>query len=712
MNEQEKKEYLEKYHAAKEKGVPFFPDIIFKDAIISLVVFLILVALAYFIGAPLEARANPADAAYTPRPEWYFLFLFQLLKYFPGNLEVIGVILIPTIVVLVIFLLPWIDRKPQRDFRSRPFVVGGAALILTGIIFLTFQSISEAPPPAEVKSGDQTAALYAANCAPCHGETITVPTGANLHEIIAQGKHQGMPAWGGDLSTDQIDALAGFILSPGGSQLFGQYCSQCHKVEDLVSSNPLELKNAMELGLSYPPHANLNMPNLATALDQQQRTTLLNFLVAPDGERLYATNCSPCHGNAVSFSGTKEELRTLISTGGQHLDMPSWKEKLTASEITTLAQYVVDPQANPNGQQLYEQNCKSCHGDIIPKAGTVQQAEDTISTGGPHKTMPVWGSILTEQQLSALVDYTYSASQGSSPQVGQQLFAQNCAPCHGQFGEGGPNPAKPGTTIPPITTAEFLNTRDDATLRAIIVQGQPDSGMSPFGSTSGGPLDDTQVDAIVSFLRSWADKPLETLPPTPQPTQAPAPTLSPQSGETIYAGLCAKCHGPQGEGVDGMGPALNEAEFQQDTDQQIIDTINSGVSNTPMPGWSGIITDEQIKLVVKFIRTFGGGTAGAGGNPTSGSTPTFSKDVFPLLQSKCGTCHGSMGGWSATDYNSIISSGKHAPAVIPGDVQNSLLAQKIQGTQTIGTNMPPIEKLTDAEIQIILNWILAGAPNN
>ncbi len=68
VNEQEKQVYLEKYKEAKKKGIPFFPDAIYKDAIISLVIFLILVGLAYFIGAPLEARADPADTAYTPKP--------------------------------------------------------------------------------------------------------------------------------------------------------------------------------------------------------------------------------------------------------------------------------------------------------------------------------------------------------------------------------------------------------------------------------------------------------------------------------------------------------------------------------------------------------------------------------------------------------------------------------------------------------------------
>ena len=68
MNEQEKKSYTERYKEAKARGVPFFPDIIFKDTIAVLVVFIVLVALAYFVGAPIEARADPTDKLHpTPR---------------------------------------------------------------------------------------------------------------------------------------------------------------------------------------------------------------------------------------------------------------------------------------------------------------------------------------------------------------------------------------------------------------------------------------------------------------------------------------------------------------------------------------------------------------------------------------------------------------------------------------------------------------------
>src|SRR5574337_955265 len=133
MNEQEKQSYLARYHQAKEAGVPFFPYIIFKDVLVSLLVFVILAALAYFAGVPTEARANPADSTYTPRPEWYFLFLFQLLKYFPGNLEVIGVMVIPTLVILLLLALPFIDRSPKRYFLNRPFASLAAVAVVVGI---------------------------------------------------------------------------------------------------------------------------------------------------------------------------------------------------------------------------------------------------------------------------------------------------------------------------------------------------------------------------------------------------------------------------------------------------------------------------------------------------------------------------------------------------------------------------------------------------
>jgi mono/diheme cytochrome c family protein len=717
MNDQEKQKYLKEYKKAKEKGEPFFPDVIFNDAVVSLLVFIILVALAYFIGAPLEARADPADTAYTPRPEWYFLFLFQLLKKFPGNLEVVGVVLIPTLAILLLLALPFLDRSPWRYFSKRPIVIGATSLAVIGIVFLTVQASLETPPPEATAQGDQTAALYAKNCAGCHGPTIDVAPNTNLHDIIAQGRHEGMPAWSADLTTDQIDALAGFILSPGGSKLFTENCGACHKVEELVASNPLELKNALEQGSAYPPHASVDVPDWTQTLTAQERTSLLNFLVAPDGQRLFVINCAPCHGRSVAFSGEESTLRTIISQGGMHLEMPPWREKLSDTELDTLARYVVDPNSVPEGQNLFKQYCSACHGERVPGVTDVAQARETIASGGAHQTMPVWGNVLTSEQLDALVSYTLNAAKGTSLDVGQKLFASNCSPCHGDFGEGGVNPTRSGDIIAPISTSEFLKTRDDFTLHSIIAQGQPNFGMSPFGSSYGGHLEDDEIDAIVAYIRSWEANPPVELPPEVASSQLAL------EGVDVYKDLCAQCHGPNGEG--GVGPSLSDPKFQDsNSDEDIFNTINKGHAATPMIGWGEILSADQIEQLVKYIRQLRhevtptpteipSASPATSVAPTATATPsgppTFVDDVFPIFDTECVPCHGTFGGWDASTYESVMTSGDHAPVVIPGDVENSLLAQKILGTQKEGSVMPPRTKLTDEEIQTILDWIATGA---
>lgn len=702
MNEQQKKEYLENYKVDKEKGVPFYPDIIFKDIVVSFVVFILLVALAYFIGIPTEARADPTDTTYTPRPEWYFLFLFQLLKYFPGNLEVLGAMVIPGLFILLLLVLPFIDKSPKRHFLNRPLASILALLSVGGIALLTVLALREAPPPFAAEHVDQAAALYSQNCANCHGPRIEVPVGTDLHQLIAQGKHEGMPAWGGDLSTDEIDALAGFITSPKGSALYTQYCGECHKGLVQATGNPLELKRVFDEGPAYPPHQGLSSLG-DTTLTPIEQNALLNFLAAPDGQRLFAINCSGCHGLGVTFTGTESELRDLISQGGQHLTMPAWRATLSEADLNTLADYVTNPVTASTGKTLFDQHCSSCHGDKIPAAPDKETARKIISSGGAHITMPVWGNILTPEQLDALVQYSLAASKGRGTEAGAQLFASNCAVCHGQFGEGGPNPARAGDMISPISSADFLKTRDDTTIRSIISLGLPDSGMSPFGSSNGGPLSEDEVDSLVAYIRSWEANPPAVSPPQ-LPTSVPAepdePTLT---ADQVFVGICAQCHGLNGEG--GSGPVINTQDFQAKYDDQALsDLISKGIPSTPMIGVGELLSDEQINQLVSLIRNLKPGTNGVS---------TFSGQVLPILQAKCQVCHNSstqLGGWDTTSYESVMTSGNNNPVIIAGDVQNSLLAQLLQGAN--GKFMPPLGALPQEEIQAILDWIATGAKND
>ena len=132
-----------------------------------------------------------------------------------------------------------------------------------------------------------------------------------------------------------------------------------------------------------------------------------------------------------------------------------------------------------------------------------------------------------------------------------------------------------------------------------------------------------------------------------------------------------------------------------------------------MIAWGEILTSDQIEQLVKYIRTLPPGTAQPTGTPSG--QPTFSGQVLPFLQAKCSACHGpeaKFGGWDASTYDAVMSTGDHGPVVVPGDSNKSLLAQKILGTQTQGTAMPPGGQLSQNEVQPILDWIAAGAPNN
>lgn len=703
MNEQEKQKYLEQYDKDKKKGVPFFPDIIFKDVVVVFIVFLILIALSYFVGVPVEERANPSDANYTPRPEWYFMFLFQLLKYFPGELEVIGVVVLPTIGVILLLALPFLDKKPQRHFMNRRRVLVGTSLGVFSVGLLTVLSMIEAPPPSAEATGDSTAALYTNNCAVCHGSTINVPSGLNLHEIIAQGNHESMPAWNADLSADQIDALVGFILSPAGSVLFDQHCGECHEALDLVETQPLQLKSALEEGNGFEAHEEVNIPLWSETLSAAERTALINFLVAPDGQRLFVTNCASCHGSSVATNATREQIFETILAGGEHLEMPAWQDVLSGAEIEALADYIEDPAANANTLTLYEANCLSCHAGQVPRSADRATGVEIIATGGSHQTMPVWGDVLTEEQVDALVSYTYDAAQGVSSNVGQNLYNANCVSCHGLFGEGGPNPGLAGDVIAPISTTEYLSTRDDVTLRLIISGGQPNFGMSPFGLSNGGPLDESEIDALITYLRSWEDNPPVDLPPE---VSVSSVTLS---GGEIFKAICAQCHGDDASGVEGVGTSLRSTNFRStNSADDIFNTINLGHEATSMISWGEVLSAEQIQELVKFILSVPEGEGG-------GEGVSFALSVLPVFEARCSFCHDDErvdGGWNSTSYANVVETGDNSPVIIPGDVDNSLLAQKLLDLQEEGDKMPTVGEMPADALQIILDWIAEGAKDN
>lgn len=134
------------------KTEPFFPDFLFKEALAALLFFIVLMLIVTFSHVPLEAVADPTDSSYIPRPEWYFMFLFQLLKYFPGELEPVAVFVLPTIGILLLLFLPFYDRREERRPTRRPIASAAAAFSLVGMIFLTTVAFQTTPPPSPTSS--------------------------------------------------------------------------------------------------------------------------------------------------------------------------------------------------------------------------------------------------------------------------------------------------------------------------------------------------------------------------------------------------------------------------------------------------------------------------------------------------------------------------------------------------------------------------------
>ena len=116
----------------------FYPSFLFKEIIAMMVIFiLVAIVLAAFFPVGLADPADPTDNLYVPKPEWYFMFLYQLLKYFPGKLEAIATVVVPAGGFVVLLLLPFIDRSSEKRPRKRPIAMIGMVSAVLTIVLLT-----------------------------------------------------------------------------------------------------------------------------------------------------------------------------------------------------------------------------------------------------------------------------------------------------------------------------------------------------------------------------------------------------------------------------------------------------------------------------------------------------------------------------------------------------------------------------------------------
>jgi menaquinol-cytochrome c reductase cytochrome b/c subunit len=198
MDAREKEQYLREYSILKNQGKPFFPYAIAKDGAMACVTLAVIIVMAILFGAELGPKADPTTTTYTPRPEWYFFFLFELLRVVkPPELVFLATIGIPTICLMLLLLLPFIDRGPERNPLRRPIATTAGIATIAAMAYLTVLGALagspteiDQPAPRGLERGQEV--MASSGCLGCHkvgenGNTL----GPNLTDV---GDRLGMAA--------------------------------------------------------------------------------------------------------------------------------------------------------------------------------------------------------------------------------------------------------------------------------------------------------------------------------------------------------------------------------------------------------------------------------------------------------------------------------------------------------------------------------------
>lgn len=478
---QRRDEYHRRYEAFKSRGHPFWPYTIVEDTVVALGVLLILLFLAIFVGTPLESAADPTNTAYIPRPEWYFMFLFELLKLFPAHLEWVGAALVPALGILALLLLPFYDRNPRRVLKQRPVAMGLLTLTLIFVAAETYMAYV-ATPGGIVPIG-----------LPVSLSVGSTPITIGIPKLWVGGNREDQPV----MSYVQLR----------GQQLYeAQSCSSCHMLGG----------GGGQVG-----------PPLDEVAKRRTESQVHNYIEEPT--RLNPQSAMPAYLGPL----THQQIDYIA----QYLSTRSAPQKVAAPPSGELkASDPVLPQGDPrlaaSGKSIVnEQGCLACHriqGNGAAVAADLTEIGNRRSAdwllrlfkepqeAQPGTFMPKYQ--LSGEQLNALVAYLTTlkgdmAKPGSAPgerasagatagpgsgsasssspgnvAAGKTLFQQNCGACH-EFSR----------VAPPLSGSGLLKSypSDDSLVQKIRAGGT--TGMPGYGTTR---LSDAQMTDLVAYLRS------------------------------------------------------------------------------------------------------------------------------------------------------------------------------------------------------------------
>jgi mono/diheme cytochrome c family protein len=321
------------WNEAKRKRIgSFWPDQVFIDGVVITFIFVVLIGLAAYARAPFSGPLDTMQTFYVPKPEWYFLFLYQSLKVFPGKLEPIGTAGIPFLVILLLLFLPFIDRSPERNPGRRPVAMVGFAIFVFWVITLAIIGYSSKPAAGEAVSPIGTAGT----------QTVSPPAVSQPLQVSGSARQ--------------------------GAQLFGSLgCTGCHRVSGKggmvgpeLSPKVLKEKSRQWLIVQIrdpKAHHPTSIMPAYSSLSDRQINEIVDYLltVAQGGEiSVEATAPGPTRTSSLAPATVPPRVKVMGPQGPPGL-----------------ASYMI---GNVElGEYLFRQNCEACHGP---------QGKDKVSNPG------------------------------------------------------------------------------------------------------------------------------------------------------------------------------------------------------------------------------------------------------------------------------------------------------------------------------------------
>ncbi len=397
---------------------PLWPDQIFKDMVTIAVVFLAMIALSSFAPVSFTGAADTLNISYVPKPEWNFLFVYQALKAFKGPLEPIGAAGLPAFFIILLVLVPLVDRNPERNPFRRPVAMAclaayaGLVLALTVIGYLspgfaqipptpaktvqpakprTAQEQTEVIPAAQIQAGRQI--FQSKGCTACHrvhgqggsigpelsGDTLKGKSRQWIEDQVTNPKSHFpdtiMPA-NKDLSKEQLDDLVSFLISLSGSSQSPSGV-ESRTLPQQPTGAAKEAAAPLQEGKASPSASSGGAPGLPSeeqALEESVGRAAFIIGSAKNGADLFKQQCVACHGS---------EARGGVPNPG--------------SDDGTV------PPLNPIDRALYSADPKV----FVQKIDRIIQHGSMPSGPHPAISMPAWGdsNSLTQQEIANLEAY-------------------------------------------------------------------------------------------------------------------------------------------------------------------------------------------------------------------------------------------------------------------------------------------------------------------